>query len=66
MIITTRSGVVINSRQITTISDMFYNTITEYHSFEITLSSQQEFTFMDKDKGKMDKEREKFISLIRD
>lgn len=66
MTITTSSGVVINARQITTISQMYHDKMTKNHYFEITLSSQQVHTFMDKDEKRIDKERDRFISLIKD
>lgn len=66
MTITTSSGVVINARQITTISQIYNDKITNNNFFEITLSSQQVHTFMDHDEQKLDKERQRFISLIKE
>lgn len=57
---------VININHITTIDRVQYDNISEKYWFEITLSSQQLHTFMDADKEKLDKERERFISLIKE
>ncbi len=66
MTITTSSGVVINARQITTISQIYNDKMTGNNFFEITLSSQQVHTFMDHNEQKLDRERERFISLIKE